>query len=106
MFQRCAVEKFHGDEGAAFGLINFVDRANVWMIQSGSGFRFALKPVQCVRISPHFIGQKFERDKAAELQIFGFVHHTHSTAAQFFDDAVVRNRLADQRRKTTIWRRC
>jgi hypothetical protein len=37
-----------------------------------------------------------ESDKAIELNIFGLVHHTHASAAQFLDDAVVRDGLTDQ----------
>ena len=43
--------------------------------------------------------QEFQRDKAMKLHILGFVDNTHPPAAQFLDDAVVRDGLADHARK-------
>ena len=31
--------------------------------------------------------------KTVKARVFGFVHHAHATAAQLFDDAIVRNVL-------------
>ena len=39
------------------------------------------------------VWKKFEGDVAAELQIFGFVDHSHAAAADFSKDAVMGNRL-------------
>jgi len=41
VLQGAAVEKLHGDEALAFLLADFIDGANVWMIQSGSRASFA-----------------------------------------------------------------
>ena len=43
VLERLAVEKFHGDEGFAVCIADFVDGADVRVIQSGSGFGFAAK---------------------------------------------------------------
>ena len=42
-----------------------------------------------------FIGEELERDKAAKLGVLSFIDHTHSAAAELFDDAVVRDDLVD-----------
>jgi hypothetical protein len=42
-----------------------------------------------------FVGQELESYEPAELYVLGFVDHTHAAAAQFLDDAVVRDGLAD-----------
>ena len=40
-------------------------------------------------------GKKFQGDEAAELGVFGFVDHTHAAATEQFEDAVMRDGLAD-----------
>ena len=52
-----------------------------------------------LRISRQFIGQELEGDKAAKLGVLGLVDHTHSAAAQFLQDAIVRNGLAQQEKR-------
>ena len=81
-------------------IVNFVDGANVGMIQRRGGLGFALKAAECLRIFGYVVGQEFERDKAAELDIFGLVNHTHAAATELFDDAVVRDGLTDEGRGT------
>jgi len=41
----------------------------------------------------YIVRQEFEGDEAAEVHILGFIDHTHPTAPEFLDDAVVRDRL-------------
>ena len=43
VFQCRAFQKFHHDEELAVVLGDFVNRADVWVIQGGSGTRFATK---------------------------------------------------------------
>jgi hypothetical protein len=43
MLQRNPIQEFHGDESLAILLINFVNRADVRMVERGGGLRFALK---------------------------------------------------------------
>ena len=51
VLQGHAVEKLHGDEGAAVLLANVVDRADVGMVQRGSGLRFAPEALQRLRVA-------------------------------------------------------
>ena len=63
-----AVEIFHGDEG--FGrriFADFVDGADVGMVQGGGGAGFAAKAFEGLRVARNVIGQEFEGDEAAEL---------------------------------------
>ena len=39
--------------------------------------------------------EELQRDKAMKLRVFGLIHHTHPTTAEFLNDAVVRDGLAD-----------
>src|SRR5580700_1458819 len=91
MLQGRAFEKFHHDEGMAVVLGDFVNSADIWVIQSGSSARFSAKTFQSLRIAGDVFGQKFQGDEAAEFGVFSLVHHAHSTAAQLLQDAVVRN---------------
>ena len=95
MLQSLTVEELHGDEGFAMLVVDFVNRADVGMVQGGSGLRLALETGEGLRIFGNFVGQELERDKAMQLDVLGFVDHAHAAAAEFLDDAVVRNGLAD-----------
>ena len=95
MPQRHAVQKLHGDERFAVLVVNFVDRADVRMIQCRGGLGFALKTGEGLPVFGYLIGQKLEGNKPAELHILCLVNHTHAPAAELLSDAVVRDGLAD-----------
>jgi hypothetical protein len=99
MFEGDAIEKFHGDERLAILLADVIDRADIGMVEGGSGLRLALKAAEGLGIFGDFVGQKLERHKAMQAGVFGFVNHTHTAPAQFLDDAIVRNGLANHRRE-------
>ena len=42
------------------------------------------------------VRKELQRDETAEIGVFCFVHHTHSIATNFFNNAVARDRLADE----------
>ena len=93
--QGFAVDELHGDERPLVLLANVVDRADAGMGESGSGVGFPAKTFQRLRVLHHVVGQKFQGDGAVEAGIQGFVDHTHSTGTELFDDAKVRDGLAD-----------
>src|SRR5712672_1467971 len=102
MFECLAIEIFHGDERAALVITDFIDGANVRMIERGRGAGFTAEPFQRLRLAGHFFGKEFERDEPSELSVLGFVHHTHAAATQLFDDVVVRDSLANHGR-SKLW---
>src|SRR5580693_3863337 len=102
VLQRQSVKKLHGDERFAVVFINLVDGADVWMIQSRGSLRLTLKTGECLRVFGYLVGQELEGNKPAELHIFGFINHTHPSAAKLLNDAVVRDSLTDQRETTSI----
>src|SRR3982075_1393185 len=65
------------------------------MVQRGRRLCFALESCQGLRIFGDFIRQEFQRDKAMQSGVLGFLNHTPTAAAQLFNDAVVRDGLAD-----------
>ena len=95
VLQRQPVQKLHGNEGFAVLVVNFVDGADVGMIQRGGGLGLALKAAEGLRVFGDVVGQELKSDKAAELHVLGLVDHTHPAAAELLDDAVVRDGLAD-----------
>jgi len=89
VLQGQAVQKFHGDERFAVLFVNFVDSADVRMIQSRGGLRFTLEARQGLGIFSNLVGQELEGDKTMQLQVFSLVDNTHAATAEPFDDAVV-----------------
>ena len=95
VLERLAFQQLHGDEVASVVLANLVDRADIWVVQSGGGASFALKTVERERIFFRLGRQELERDMAAQVDVLGFVDNAHPSAAQLREDTVVRDGLAD-----------
>ncbi len=87
-------------------IIDFIDRADVGMIQRGCGFGFALKAAEGLGIFRYLLGQEFEGHKSPELNILGPVNHTHPPAAELLNDAVMRDGLADHCLETALAEAC
>ena len=95
MLKGRAFHEFHGNEGLAILLIDFVDGADVGMVQRGRCTGFSAKTFEGLGMPGHICGQKLERDEPGERGVLGFVHDAHASPAQLFDDSVVRDCLAD-----------
>ena len=92
--QRAALEPFEDEKAAPVVLADFVNRADVGMIQRRRHPRFARETFDGLRIARVFLRQKLQRDLAAEIQIFGEIDDSHAATAEFFKNAVVRDCLA------------
>ena len=66
----------------AVGLRDFVDDADVGVVQAGCGAGLTLEAVQQVRRGSEFVGEDLEGDAAVELQVLGQVHFTHTAVAK------------------------
>ena len=97
MLQRRPVEELHDEERAAVLLADVVDGADVGVIQRRRGPRLAAESGQRLGIVGEVGRQELQRDEALQPRVLGFVHDAHAAAAQLLDDAVVRERLTDQR---------
>ena len=84
-----ALEALHGDEGDVFVFADFVDGADVGMVEGGGGAGFAAEALQSDGILGERFGEKFEGHGAAEFEVFGAIDDAHATAAELFDDAVM-----------------
>ena len=100
--QRLPFQELHGDEGLALVPSDLVDRADIGVVQSRGRPGLALKPLQCLMVLGEPFRQELEGDKAVELDVLGLVDHTHSAAAEFFQDAIVGNRLASHARNPEL----
>ena len=59
MLQRLALQQLHRDEGAAFVFANFVNRADIWMIQRRGRTRLALEAFDRLRSWDMSSGRNF-----------------------------------------------
>jgi len=92
-----AFQKLHRNERLTVLVVNFVDRADVRMVQRRSRLRLALETGESLCVFGDFVRQELQGDKAAQLYILSLINHTHAATADFLDDAVVRNGLPDER---------
>jgi len=76
-------------------IVNFVDGADVRMIQRRSSLGLALKAAERLRVFAYIVGQELQSHEAAEFQILSLVHNAHAPAAQFLENAVMRDGVVD-----------
>ena len=95
VLQGLSVEKLHRNEGLAFLFADFIDGANVGVVQGGSSLRLALEAGQRLSAAGNIVGQKFERNGTMKLGVRRFINHTHAAPTEFFEDAVMRDNLAN-----------
>src|SRR5215217_7072864 len=103
MLESSALEQLHDDERLPVGFIDVVDGANVGMIQSRSGSSLTLETFQGCAVGNVIFGDELERHSTAQADILGFVNDTHTTAAKFLEDAVVRNGPAGHAAHPCMW---
>src|SRR4051812_35018142 len=95
VLQRRPFQKLHRDERLIVVLSNFVNRADVGMVQRGSCSGFTPEAFERLYVVREFVRKKLQGYEASELGVFGFVNDSHPTAAQLVHNAIVRNGLAD-----------
>src|SRR5205814_507153 len=80
VLQCVPVQKLHRDEGLGIVLAYLVNRADIWMIERRSGARLTPETLQSLGVAGYVLGQELQGHSAAELGVFGFVHHSHAAA--------------------------
>src|ERR1017187_2554940 len=103
MLQCQPVQELHGDERLPIVLADLVDRADVGVVQGGSGACFPAEAFERLRVLSYVLGQNLQCDKAAKLGVLSLIDHTHAAATEFLDDTVVRNGLVDHWRRILRW---
>src|SRR5882762_4463399 len=102
MLERQPVQKLHHDEWLTILLPDFIDGADIRMVEGRGRLRLPLKASQCLGILDDIIGEKFQGDKSAQSYILGPIDDTHSPSAKLLNDAVMRNGLADHWRESYV----
>src|ERR1039458_10612448 len=97
MLQRHTVQELHGDEGMLTILTDFVDGANVGVIECRRCSRLPAEAFQSLWIAGQVLGQKFQCNKAAKLGVFGLVNYAHPAAAELSHNAVVGHGTASKK---------
>ena len=102
VLERRPVKKFHDEKSASVFLANVVHGADVGMVESGSGLRFAAETLQRLPILGKVLRKKFQRDEAAEACIFSLINHPHAAATEFLDDPVMGDGVPEQGKVSTL----
>jgi hypothetical protein len=80
-------------------LTNFVDGANVRVIQGGCSGSLSTEAFKGLCVFRKVIRKEFQGHEATKFGVLGLVHHAHTTATESFKYAVVGDRLPEE------WRR-
>jgi hypothetical protein len=85
-------------------LAYFVYGADVRMVQRGRSLRLALKSFECTAIMRHLLGEELKRHEPVQACVLSLIDDTHASAAELFDDAVMRDGLASHRETIALFR--
>jgi hypothetical protein len=91
VFEGDAFEEFHGDKAASLVLPDFVNGADVGMVQSLGGTRLPAEALQGEGVPGQLIGKEFQGDKAAQFLVLRPIDDSHAAAAKSFEDLVAGN---------------
>ena len=95
LLQALPLQLLHDDEGVPVVIVDFVNRADVGMVQLRGRPRFPLKAVERLTIPNQVVRNELQSDMPAQAGVFGFIHYSHAAAAQFSQNAIVGDRLTD-----------
>ena len=87
-------------------LVNFVDRANVLVIQARGCLGFANETGLVLGVFERVRGQELQSDRPFQLGVLGLVDDAHPARPEFFEDFVMRDGLADHHGLTLPRSRC
>jgi hypothetical protein len=103
VLQRQPFEILHRDERLIALLTDFVNRADVRMIEGGRGTSLSAKSFERLWGMSNVFGEEFQGDESTKVDVLGFVHRTHPAAAKFLDDAVMRYGLPNELGRCGHW---
>ena len=73
-----------------------VDGTDIGMVEGRGGRSLALKALDGSRAFGKFLGEKFDGNVPSEAGIFRFVDDSHAAAAEFAQNAIVRDGFVEQ----------
>ena len=95
VLERHPIQKLHGNVGAVIALANFVDGADVGMVQGRGGSRLPPEALEGLRIPRQVIRQELQRHESAEFGVLGLVDDAHPAPAKLFHNPIARDHLAN-----------
>ena len=95
LLQTLAFQPLHDDEGMAAVIVDFMDGANVGVIQPRRGPGFALEAVQRLAVAQQIVGNELQGNMASEAHVFRLIDNAHAATADFSQNAIVGDCLAD-----------
>jgi hypothetical protein len=93
--ERQSLDQFEDEKALSFVLLEAVNRGDIGVIQRGEERGFALKTGQPPGVTGEEIREDLDGDITLEILIMGAADDSHTTFAEFFDNPVMRNGLAD-----------
>ncbi len=99
MPERLTFEQLHRNERTAVVIADFVDRADVWMIERRGSPSFAFEAFDHRRVGGKLGRQELQRHQPAKTRVLGLVDDTHSTDAHLIEHAIVGDGLTDHSRR-------
>ena len=63
--KRMSFQAFHSNEEIALLFSDFVDSADIWMVQRRRDAGFATEPIICLGIAGKVVGEEFEGNEAS-----------------------------------------
>ncbi len=101
--QRLAADHLHHEERQIAVPPDVEQRADIRMVERGRGPGFALEALEGDRILRELHRKEFDGDLPAEPRVLGPVDDTHAAFANFLQQAIVRNSLANHRGIKIRW---
>jgi hypothetical protein len=102
LLQAFAFQPLHYDEGMAVVILDVVDGADVGVIQPRRGPSLALKAVQRLAVAEQVVRNELQGHMAAEAHIFRLIDNAHASTADFPQDSIVGDCLADHEGKSAV----
>ena len=95
VLQRRAVHEFHRNERLTVVFADFVDGADIWMVQGGGRLGLAVEAAQRLRVWSETVREELQGNEAVELGVLSLVDDAHPATPELFNNAVVRDVLPD-----------
>ncbi len=72
------------------------------MVQGRCGTGFPSKTIHSLAVSGKLFREEFQRHRAAQTGVLGFVDDTHSSATQLLKDSKMQNGLSDHNKRSLL----
>src|ERR1700680_3631979 len=95
MLKSAALQQFHRDESLALTLINFINGADIGMIERRRHASFTAKTFQALRIVSYIFRQELQSHESAQASVFGLINNAHPAATKLLNNSIMSDGLAN-----------